>query len=380
MIQEQISIFDLLNLRNSKEEVINERLFRLAKQYDKYEVVSAFHKELRRGNEWKALYWGLVLTEGKSKWYPMKYMTQVSTEESHTPELKTFISKYMQKYKTLSDIEFASCIHAFCKAPQKWAVKISDDMWWYESVEWDKAQKDINACIRRYEPDKELVKKWEEIVKKIGTTHFVKGLYWNYEILALIEQFISEKSLPKLVYMTQFMWHPKEYLPYMKILAEKNSKVTEMLNVVDHDLVRNHMFLFDLEIIFIQLCGFGDEVPSYNIKINEDEVKEIVDKVYSRILSGKELEIPLYALDIHTRRGKKLWYAHRNKLVKIGQPVKEIDLRYTGDWIGTLWRRYAYLQHGTILVPWESVWMDEQAVRDAIYKKKYYKHKYSGLK
>ena len=37
-----------------------------------------------------------------------------------------------------------------------------------------------------------------------------------------------------------------------------------------------------------------------------------------------------------------------------------IDLRWSGDWSGTLWRYLAFQQFGTVDVPWERVCVDDE--------------------
>ena len=72
---------------------------------------------------------------------------------------------------------------------------------------------------------------------------------------------------------------------------------------------------------------------------------------YAKILKEnneeEKLEIPYYAHDRHTAKGKAL--------MKAGKA----DLRYSGTWMGMIWRRKAMEQFGRIDVPWEDVkWED----------------------
>ena len=63
-----------------------------------------------------------------------------------------------------------------------------------------------------------------------------------------------------------------------------------------------------------------------------------------------------YVFDAHTSLGRK-----RLKDVELGweRPMAEgIDLRWSGDYAGTLWRYLAHRQYGTVEVAWEEVEVD----------------------
>lgn len=82
----------------------------------------------------------------------------------------------------------------------------------------------------------------------------------------------------------------------------------------------------------------------------EDEESILMRKLWAenvRVLKQKEkdkmLDVPLYAHDRHTSKGKTL------------MQKGEADLRYSGMWQGMIWRQKAFEQHGTIDVEWDEV-------------------------
>lgn len=88
---------------------------------------------------------------------------------------------------------------------------------------------------------------------------------------------------------------------------------------------------------------------------------------YGTVKRGPEMDIPWlqeYVLDSHTRTGKSRIAKHGRRL-DWGKPmVGRIDLRMSGGSAGTLWRYLAKKQHGSIMVPWESVAIPDQALED----------------
>lgn len=77
-------------------------------------------------------------------------------------------------------------------------------------------------------------------------------------------------------------------------------------------------------------------------------MRDLWGKNQRALKDGEKLfDIPLYAHDRHTSKGKAL--------MKTG----EADLRYSGMWNGMKWRQKAFEQHGTIDVEWDDVkWED----------------------
>ena len=73
------------------------------KGYDMFEVVSAFQKEIRRGNEMEAMFWGVELYESGFIPYAWKRMMVMSTEDVGlaNPNAPMIINALKQQYDLL---------------------------------------------------------------------------------------------------------------------------------------------------------------------------------------------------------------------------------------------------------------------------------------
>ena len=101
------------------------------------------------------------------------------------------------------------------------------------------------------------------------------------------------------------------------------------------------------------LAAFGRFVPddaNYFGMPTEEEIPEDGELLLPRFRD--------YALDAHTWMGRQ-----RLKKVELDweRPMAErVDLRWSGDYSGTLWRYLAHRQHGTVDVPWEDVEVEDE--------------------
>lgn len=374
-LNEQITLRELLEQiskqipAEEKEKTV--QMFEKKAEYDRYEVISAFHKELRRGDTEKAYYWGTVLADGGSKKYPLQYMFKVATEETHSPELKAFLADFLANHRKVTNEEFCRAVHGFCSYPhKKFAVEISDVVWRKDSYYWLHTTKDSEKKIRRFEPEKSRVDFWTSNKNLLGESKLdreARPPYKAYEVWALIEQFIEEKDLNRLLYMNSFLDNEVKNIKALRYLARDDDRALMLIDKLDQPNVKSQMWFFDTETIFLLLMGYGDQIPEIEIDTGDDETIEgIVNRVSKLYLSGEEVEIPLYARDPHTRVGKQLWFKYR-KFLRSGEPCEHLDMRYSGYWIGVAWRYYAYKQHGSVLVPWEAVEIPKDVMQSTVW-------------
>lgn len=107
----------------SKRESLNRAyLAALSTRYNKWEAVSAFHKELRRGDFEQAWFWGLIVSTQRGIRGVMQYLLNIVYEETRDHELASFLIKCRscQRYHNLRDM--ARAIAWFCRSIKKWEL------------------------------------------------------------------------------------------------------------------------------------------------------------------------------------------------------------------------------------------------------------------
>lgn len=98
--------------------------------YDRWEVISAFHKELRRGDEKKALWWAEILIQaGEDVWYINNYIASIITEELCTCDYNIIYSiTSTLNFKVLDDNGLYAAVIKFCRAKKWWECDTCSDM------------------------------------------------------------------------------------------------------------------------------------------------------------------------------------------------------------------------------------------------------------
>jgi hypothetical protein len=90
--------------------------------YDKYEVISAFHKELRRGDKREAYYWlEVMIQSGFSAWYINNYIVSILGEELCLCDMKPFQEiKELANFKVVDEYNLYAMVEKFCEAKKWW--------------------------------------------------------------------------------------------------------------------------------------------------------------------------------------------------------------------------------------------------------------------
>lgn len=158
--------------------------------YSRYEAVSAFHKELRRGDMQKATYWLSVLMEGGCpSWYIANYLYWISAEELAMEEVHGDFGIYLANLNThgtkADPYQLYYAVMRFCKAKKWWEDEHSIYMrrLWAENVRVLKQkEEDKMLDIPRYAHDrhtskgKSLVTKGEADLRYAGQW---QGMIWR---------------------------------------------------------------------------------------------------------------------------------------------------------------------------------------------------------
>lgn len=314
-------------------------------KYDAFEAVSAFHKELRLGDEEKACYWADIVLAARGMWYTLRYLYTVCFEETYNAELFVEIGKELPRYKRVSKERLFELVIMFCRSKKKWEIPEAVELMKHQRKFTKLAQKEIKARERRFDDVPEYAEKW----KKFMEGELLHETYYDYEIMAFFEDAFRTGNIPRMIWAVQ--WGDGHWQDWAKHLPSMIEDIgtNERLDKFVKTLERNAsvaVWGYMLYALFELATGRMPEPDLAQVS------KEELEAMVARVESMEPLEIPLYALDHHTRRGKRLYYENR-PLPNVPNP--NFDFRYSGHWAAMLWRWEAIRQHGTIRVPWESV-------------------------
>ena len=81
----------------------------------KYDILSAFHKELRRGAIDDAFHWGRIYATMTSPSQPKSYAKSIILEETRNIKL-------LHKYRSLKGFEWEEIVTDLCKSRKKWEL------------------------------------------------------------------------------------------------------------------------------------------------------------------------------------------------------------------------------------------------------------------
>ena len=316
----QLSFFD-----NPKEIGVDGKNIKIEKKkveskmsgYDKYEVVSALHKSLRLGNLEDSIYWGWKIWDmGRGKWYLQNYLVDICFEETWSLKLINVLIESKFNYMDLEFIDLVRLMDLFCKTPKKWEIPEIRKQLVIMEKEYIKYHS--NDSIYKTMPYFQVK---EEMMTNYSKKDYIK-LGCKYANIMFFRKFNDRAEL------------------YNKLNIKKELENIFKWFLRPKEKKRFHWYLMQ----FIWTYNHDSKSYDYDGELENDyDINNIV---------FQKREIPLYALDKHTRRGKSLIYRDFPRPNK-----KQIlyDIRYTGDFIGIIWRIQAMEQYNTINIPWEDI-------------------------
>jgi hypothetical protein len=95
----------------------------LGERYIIWESVSAFHKEIRRGDREKACYWALSVAAHRGLGGVARYMLNILFEESRDIGLYLRLIRLCEKGNKVTYDEVMTAVRLFCLAPKKWELE-----------------------------------------------------------------------------------------------------------------------------------------------------------------------------------------------------------------------------------------------------------------
>jgi hypothetical protein len=292
---------DQLELDLGLEEEVKSSKKTSNKSYDYYEMLSAFHKELRLGSVERAKFWAMKLGYKNA----LRYLKSIALEE-------TFNFLFLEELNDIEDLFLA--IRLFCGARKWWEQSNSEYVMIYMQT-WNRLKKDGLLESEKVDSiDSPYIKKIRQHMVDKDYAGFVEDLY-----------------IPK---------YPDKYVKndiFKQLVAEVNPNFSWYFE--------RHMWGYQPHYSYNNMFHLSHPDADFELHLADDE--EMI-----------ECDMPAYALDSHTRRGYKILSENWHN-IRPNKPLPEgLDLRYSGVWYSIYWRLEAYKQYGRIDVPWEDVKLD----------------------
>jgi hypothetical protein len=330
----------------------------LGERYIIWESVSAFHKELRRGDREKACYWALSVAAHRGLSGVARYMLNILFEESRDISLYLRLIRLCEKGTKVTYDEVMTAVRLFCIAPKKWELEPRLEIFLNEMRGYKALAKDYT-----YE-----VAKGSDIIDNRHNKTIEK---------ALIEGLLRGDPV-----MTQYglkgLWKSKAPGGIKELRIQSFNILTDALNQ-EGPFEKGIGFKYDEEyafklheLIMRRYTTFGDmgyhelnalcdaltgeQYPSgdHLTPANTARLISTSPTPYAPVL-GAVRTIPLYALDNHNHRGKHLMRKWGATELLPGAEQKNLDFRWCGAYFGVAWRMLAYSQHGSCEIAWGDV-------------------------
>lgn len=313
----------------------------VSSRYNRYEVVSAFHKELRRGAIEQAVFWGTVLANFRGVPGVLKYMLNILYEETREHWLGQWL---LDKYLAKDDNAYEYMLYGialFCRAPKKWELSHRMEI--------------LEAEMRGYE---KLVKKYGREVAKAGDFIPIRE---RDQLLLDLKAGLADGDLALMQYGLKGLqkskctnidahraWIMNECMRFIKdqesaaiLMGYVQHRANAGLGVGYHEL---NMFMD-----FVS----GKDAPCRSVQVPAWG-KRILDSKPPLLRLGVVPTIPIYAQDNHTWAGKALIRQFPNEFAP-GVKQEHYDLRLCGAYMGVVYRHLAFKQFGRIDCEWEEV-------------------------
>ena len=316
----------------------------LGTRYNVWEVVSAFHKELRRADFAKAWFWGNILMTKRSSKGVAKYMLNIIYEETRDHDLAdSLISLAGLKQPSPRDIH--KHIAWFCRSIKKWELKHRYDV-------FENEMRGYAWLVKNYG---KAVAKGHSIIKTDQFDKLSKRLRKGY------------KARDKAVFQSGLKGLQKiKPVGGQKLDDHRIDLFNMLMEIAESDQVDAAMQIGEIvmrrlskgfPVGYHELNAIGDALMGEHYEtglLSKKDRKQALRTPFKAIPRGHFPNIPLYAQDNHTYMGKHLLRKHPEQLEPRAKQ-KNLDFRICGAYYGVCWRTLAYEQFDTIDVEWHKV-------------------------
>ncbi len=318
-------------------------------RYNMYEVVSAFHKELRIGHVERAVFWGTMLANFRGSKGVIKYMLNILYEETrdHTMGnwlLDTLITGTKENEYT----DMCRGIAIFCQSKKKWELPSHFDFLMAEMRGYERLVKEFGRDVAKggnIIADK--AKPGLLVALKTGLAKDNKDLtQYGLKGLQKLKTGDIDSHRAWLINTLEIPMAARKHAPLLRDYIGK--RAVNKYGVGYHELNA----YIDL------LCGepyaAGNTAPA--------ALKAILAAPPPPLRLGAAPAIPIYAHDNHTWAGKALLRRFPAEW-QPGAVQEHYDLRLCGAYMGVNWRHLAFKQFKRIDCNWSDVvwpkWLHE---------------------
>lgn len=325
---------------------------KLSERYIIWEAVSAFHKELRRGDADQARYWAMVVAGHRGLNGVVRYMLNIMFEETRDLDLYKATMILLGKGQLVPLQSVLNLVTRFCAAPKKWELPWRLKIFTHEMSGY-------KQLIEKYGND---VAKGKDIIDYSEADTLLTAMLDGFSIG---KQTMVQYGL-KGYFKTKSNNHEKHKLKLFNALtdvlngdAENGFKYNEASALRIHTLHLHRIRHFggigyhELNVLADALCG-----EPYTVQSSLSETKHrmiMLNKKDTTPEMGILRNIPLYTQDNHTYRGKALMKKWAATELQPRAKQEHIDFRWCGAYLGVCWRYLAYDQHQSCEVGWHEV-------------------------
>lgn len=321
----------------------------LATRYNPFEAVSAFHKEVRRGDFEQAWFWGLVLSAKRGMTGVTNYLLNIVYEETRDHALAEHLITLSQSRSNVTMQTMAAAIAWFCASPKKWELPhrfaiFQDEMRGYDSL------------VKSFSPD---VAKGAGIIPSENETALKRDMSEGFKAKDWPRFQRGWKGLQKMVFADKHssLDDYRHYL-YEFLYDFADERLSETHPVWTVVAVVNARIEAGNAAGYHELNAIADAImgePASAGLLPPERVKRLLARPTPGIPYAKWPPIPLYAHDNHTWGGKALMRRFGHQL-KPGAEQTDLDFRWCGAYFGVCYRTLCFDQHRKVLdVPWSEV-------------------------
>jgi len=318
----------------------------LAGRYNAFEVVSAFHKELRRGDIERAMFWGTMLANFRKISGVNRYLLNILYEETRDHTLGRHLLDTMIDGDANDYDGMCRNIVLFCRSKKKWELP--------HRMKYLQAEMDgYKRLIEKYGRD---VAKGGNIIDNAALRPLMDMLLKSLRSKVLADVQYALKGLQKLK-VDNIDQHRANIL---NMVHDKFIVGTPVARRAGYNEL--YQFIGDragngFGIGYHELNAYIDFVcgETYAPGLTDAAaLKTTLQSPPPKLRLGVSPLIPLYAQDNHTWAGKALIRRFPNEWVP-GAVQEHMDLRLCGAYIGVVYRHLAFQQFGRIDCNWEQV-------------------------
>ena len=271
----------------------------------RFEIVSALHKEMRRGDVEAALYWADILSR-YSESYVENYARRIVGEETRNWVL---FGKALSHGAT----GYRELVAAVASSRKKW--------------EHRNGRRLFEEQMRSYNRDTYEGRTWPEVVIAMASAIGASDVPRLYDAWAALD----EKNEPDAI----------EAMDHVLVAetARRFPIVTGQAEIVE--AYRGHVNLdaWEIRLTLVEMIAGAWDVSMNEFPHGPTRVSEIAD---GRVIR----RFPPYVYDRHVRQGAWRIAEYRNDIAPMKRLPEGIDLRWSGQIEGVAWRYAAFAQFG----------------------------------